>query len=64
MKVARLTAPSAHHRRDGERPETPEACALLADTAIILSSEAMYAVPVSCSYTSYTYVVHHYLYDV
>jgi hypothetical protein len=37
MKVARLTAASAHHRRDGERPEAPEACALLADTAIILS---------------------------
>ncbi len=37
MKVARLTAASAHHLRDGERPAAPEICALLADTAIILS---------------------------
>jgi hypothetical protein len=65
MKAARLTAASAHHLRDGERPEAPGICALLADTLVILSSPSLiYAVPVSCSYTTYRYVVKHGLYDV
>jgi len=65
MKVARLTAASAHHLRDGERPEAPGICALLADTlGHPLLVEFMYVVPVSRSYTSYKYVVQHDLYGV
>jgi hypothetical protein len=68
MKVARLTAASAHHLRDAAADSFPADTALagpvLSDTVIILSPVLMYGVPVSCPYTSYRYVVKHYLYDV
>jgi len=54
MNVARLTAASVHHRRDGERPEALEDCALLADTANFLSSDGH----VRRTCTLFLYVVH------
>src|SRR4029077_14389223 len=67
MKVARLTAPSAHHRLES-RPSLLAVTVLaesgLADTGSFLSPMVIYGVPVSCSYTLYRYVVKHGLYDV
>jgi len=67
MRVARLTVASAHHLLEPSEPidaRRPVDRALFADTATVLSSAAMYAVPVSCSYTSYKYAVHHVVYGV
>jgi len=57
MRVARLTAASAHHLLDSSR-------SFVADTAIVLSPVLIYDVLVPCTYTLYKYVVHHCLYDV
>jgi len=79
MKVARLTAASAHHRlesllgalliaapvlADPVLADSVLADSVLDDTGLVLSPSFMYAVPVSCSCTPYRYVVKHGLYDV
>jgi len=74
MKVARLTAASAHHRLESWLDDTADAPLpafadpVLADPVFADTASSfprfMYDVPVSCSYTLYRYVVKHGPYDV
>jgi hypothetical protein len=68
MKVARLTAASAHHRLESWLGASPLTAPVLADSVLadtlLIPSRFMYDEPVSCPCTLYRYVVKHGLYDV